>query len=331
MSVDKNQRKYENFVVYLKVIACLLITNSHCGDIYPISLLAIGGSWGNAIFFILSGYCLANIKNDFVTWYIRRIKRLIPSLIIMILVSVFITDGIQFFSDKNLFDILIYFLNKYWFVSAILIMYVFYYCIMKITDVTKIYVVIGMLLLVYLYIYVFFTDKTVYSIEPYGLALLKCLVYFLILLIGGIIRKKKDVLKEVVYKISRVNLCLLVLATLIIWMVLYYVIVVMKIRLDMQFLIHGAIICFAVSIFFAFMKFEKEFSIQNTLVNVVLNIISKSTLEIYLVQITFKKYVTALTFPVNWIMFWLIAIGGGVLLQMVIATVEKRQLESNLK
>lgn len=51
------------FIIYLKALATMLITNSHFDTIYPISQLSMGGSIGNSIFFWVSGYCLANIKS----------------------------------------------------------------------------------------------------------------------------------------------------------------------------------------------------------------------------------------------------------------------------
>ena len=50
------------FVIYLKALATILITNSHFDTIYPISQLSMGGSIGNSIFFWVSGFCLSNIK-----------------------------------------------------------------------------------------------------------------------------------------------------------------------------------------------------------------------------------------------------------------------------
>lgn len=52
------------FIIYLKAIATMLITNSHFDTIYPISQLSMGGSIGNSVFFWVSGYCLANIKPE---------------------------------------------------------------------------------------------------------------------------------------------------------------------------------------------------------------------------------------------------------------------------
>lgn len=44
------------FVIYLKALATILITNSHFDTIYPISQLSMGGSIGNSIFFWVCYY-----------------------------------------------------------------------------------------------------------------------------------------------------------------------------------------------------------------------------------------------------------------------------------
>ena len=57
------KKKYYIFEL-AKFLACLMIINSHCRGLYPLQYLAIGGAFGNGIFFILSGYFNCNIKNN---------------------------------------------------------------------------------------------------------------------------------------------------------------------------------------------------------------------------------------------------------------------------
>ena len=58
------------FINYLKFIATLLITNSHFGDIWPVSAMASGGLLGNILFFAVSGFLLFNIKDSFPKWFL---------------------------------------------------------------------------------------------------------------------------------------------------------------------------------------------------------------------------------------------------------------------
>ena len=45
-----------SFISWLRLLATLLITNSHLGNIWPSSALATGGLLGNVIFFAASGF-----------------------------------------------------------------------------------------------------------------------------------------------------------------------------------------------------------------------------------------------------------------------------------
>lgn len=83
-----------DFIIVLKVLACFLITNSHCRDIYPWYFLAIGGGFGNSIFFAVSGYCLAVIGQEFGAWYRKRCKRLIPALALAICMDLVFVEGV---------------------------------------------------------------------------------------------------------------------------------------------------------------------------------------------------------------------------------------------
>ena len=80
--------KYMNAVTVVKIIAALLITNSHFDGLYPsgMSALATGGMIGNALFFFISGYTLyfsinrITNKKDCLAWFSRRVFRIYPSV-----------------------------------------------------------------------------------------------------------------------------------------------------------------------------------------------------------------------------------------------------------
>lgn len=57
------------FINYLKLIATALITNSHFGNIWPVSAFSVGGLLGNVIFFAVSGFLLYNIKSNFLNGF----------------------------------------------------------------------------------------------------------------------------------------------------------------------------------------------------------------------------------------------------------------------
>ena len=112
----------------LKVIAALMITNSHLKPLYvdPFSPLGTFGAPGNALFFFISGYglCLGRWA-DFNTWYCRRISRIIPSLIMwfMVLAIPFYYVGTHSFHE------LLFMSEGYWFIRCIFIYYLLYYAV----------------------------------------------------------------------------------------------------------------------------------------------------------------------------------------------------------
>lgn len=99
------------FIIYLKAIATMLITNSHFDTIYPISQLSMGGSIGNSVFFWVSGYCLANIKTrgsiavDGVSWYLHRLWRIYLPCVVAVLINTFYRYAIHV-ATPNLKEIL---------------------------------------------------------------------------------------------------------------------------------------------------------------------------------------------------------------------------------
>ena len=179
--------KKREFIVYLKAIACFLITNSHCRDIYPWFFLAIGGGHGNAIFFAVSGFCLANIKDDFFTWIKKRIVRVIKPLFFMIILSCFFIEGIDDITQMSFLQIVIFYINKYWFVAAIILYYPMYYLIFYKNNLKTASIFYIFYTVLYFTIYCF-SDKSFFFVELEGFALFKVVFYFKVFMIGGLLR-----------------------------------------------------------------------------------------------------------------------------------------------
>lgn len=182
----------KNYVTYLKVIACILITNSHCREIYPSYFLAIGGGFGNSLFFILSGYCLANIKMPFIEWYKRRLKRLIIPTFFFALLSILYIDGIDSFFEKSVRDIILAYIDKYWFVVAILVYYIVFYYIFKKRDEKIVLNFLLIYLLFYAVWYCVHSNRKYFWIELEGFSLFKVYFYLGIMLVGGYLRLYGD-------------------------------------------------------------------------------------------------------------------------------------------
>lgn len=78
------------FIYWLKVVAAVFITNSHYGDIWPVSALAHGGNLGNCIYFFVSGFCLYHVQAAFPKWYTKRVIRIYTPLWICAIVYLLI-------------------------------------------------------------------------------------------------------------------------------------------------------------------------------------------------------------------------------------------------
>ena len=113
------------FVNILKAIATLLITNSHYEVVYPIKILATGGLLGNSIFFLVSGFCLSNIKENFFLWFRKRIIRIYPACTIITILSI-VSAGELSGSVVEFVRNFIY-PTRYGFIAKIIGLYIPYY------------------------------------------------------------------------------------------------------------------------------------------------------------------------------------------------------------
>lgn len=114
----------------LKFFAVLLITNSHFSTLYVFGQqLATGGAIGDALFFFASGFCLflSRRKDNFMFFYKRRISRIYPTIFSWAILSSFLLGN-----QKSMCEIVIS--GGGWFVSCIMVYYVFTYFIHKKTE-----------------------------------------------------------------------------------------------------------------------------------------------------------------------------------------------------
>ena len=112
---------------FLKFFAVLFITNSHMQLLYgDYRALAIGGTLGNVLFFFCSGFTLFlkpfERAADFPNWYKRRINRIYPSVLALAIVSC------TFFNTHHDINFIILHGGR-WFVTGIMVFYVFLYFI----------------------------------------------------------------------------------------------------------------------------------------------------------------------------------------------------------
>lgn len=171
----------------LKIIAILLVFNSHCGKLYPISAMATGGALGNALFFILSGYFVKIGKTSFWPWIKKRIVQLYPP---MLIVSVIYAVVFHFYPESVLrFVTRFIWPTGYWFIGGLLLFNVLLYLLEKCGGLNHFVLFSVVTWIVYFAYYILFIDKTVWSVEDHGV--FRLIYYFYIYAFGYCIKTKK--------------------------------------------------------------------------------------------------------------------------------------------
>lgn len=115
------------FVNWLKAFATIFITNSHYENIWPFPAMAMGGHLGNCLFFMLSGFCMYNIRDSFPRWYAKRILRIYPALWIVATVDFLVgrnsAHGIMAYIHCYIWP------TWYHFISSIMLLYIGFYAV----------------------------------------------------------------------------------------------------------------------------------------------------------------------------------------------------------
>lgn len=297
-----------------KAAACLLITNSHCSAMYPSSLFAIGGSQGNTIFFIISGFLLSRtVQKPFKEWIIKRYLRIIPQTIIVIVMWLLFRMANQV-PTLGIVELFLEILNQYWFIWAICIFYPVYYAIMRQNKIKHRYIAF-VYLAIYFISYILFVNKNQFTAEAQGFHLYKILNYFGVMLFGGLLNDyltKKRVVKNNFGKeiVKSLSLFLLGIA---IYASEYAVIIFLKSGLEYQFLIHLGNCLFGIGLLEMLLIYN---SIHSDYVpSTIVERIASSTLEIYLIQVSILFLFKNMVFPIGLLLFYITVIGLGLVLQ----------------
>lgn len=295
------------FVIYLKALATILITNSHFDTIYPISQLSMGGSIGTSIFFWVSGFCLSNIKSrgsivvDGGAWYLHRLWRIYLPCVVAVLINTFYRYMIHI-ATPNLKEILGNIVNPtvgFWFVQAILVLYILYYITVRLLDngtlsFKVVFITIG---IIYTISYVLCVDKSYVSIERDSL--FKWIYYFAVMMLGFYCKKKKRSNAQ-----NKVSLLIVCSAMFVIFYGLQFVIKRCTVLLPFQFIIHVEEVVFIYYITYLFENLESFFiKIKHkTAISKIADSLAKITLEIYLVQmVVIDLCAEHLAFPLSFV------------------------------
>lgn len=298
-------KKRNDYFQILKLLACVLISNSHCP--YPATSLSIGGAssifqigggWGNTIFFVISGFLVAGSNDDFIQWIKKRYIRIIPITIIM---SLF-----WYAIGTRELPILYFVFTCFWFVTAI----VMYYPAVYIFDKMKKGHFWGFLLWIsgYVVLYLSLYEKK-FFVEGAGFAWFKIYAFFGVILLGAAVKKYKEKLENISY----ILLIFGILASGLIWAAEYGAMIFWGKGYELQFIITVSRMLFAFCILLFAIKVDSDKPIKLKK-NSLINLIADSTLEVYLIQVSTLIWVEKIREPINVFVFWAIAIVGGTIL-----------------
>lgn len=155
-------RERDTALDLLKVIAVLLITNSHFKvlyqDINP--ALATGGVPGNAIFFFVSGFALtlgSSAKGSYIDFVKNKIRRLMPTFIVWNIFANMIA-----LKDISWKDFIL--IPEYWFVQCIFIMYLLIYPFLRMDKKTFMCLIMASVLIMLSMMLLFpYPDRSVFN------------------------------------------------------------------------------------------------------------------------------------------------------------------------
>lgn len=180
------------FINLVRAIASCIIVNSHLTPIYTYDFIAKGGAFGNSLFFLASGFCLANCKGSFGSWYSKRLLRLY--------VPLFLVSALYIYPGETLFTDIIFsyiFPVNYWFLCSLIILYPFYYFVVKYPFKNRKYIYSILLTILYFTVYWILNTSSyiVESISFYGIRFSYIFSFFLMLL-GAFFKKHYDIIKN---------------------------------------------------------------------------------------------------------------------------------------
>ncbi len=296
----QGERQKFIFIDVLKVIAAILITNSHFASVWPISRIASGGLLGDVLFFAISGYCLSIKRTGlkyFFPWYGKRIRRIYVSVWIVAITGIITNSTVL--TGEGFIKTFIY-PTEYHFVASIMVLYILWYILMGVKNKFNIpyyilFVAYGTLTLL---LYIFLYDKSVYHIDVVEESFIR-LLYFGAMLIGGFFRERASELGK---RYSAIPMWLSVISCLVL-VGAYFVTKLAVSRYSglsvVQIITWITILAAMVSIFMIVASRETKLDMLSERVKKAIHFIAKLTLQIYLVQYAVIELFASLAFPLN--------------------------------
>lgn len=291
----------------LKFLTMLLIVNSHADVLYPqnLSFMASGGSIGNELFFLISGYLFV-VKSDVKTDFKNRFIRLYLPTYIMIAIIIFVCE-LDLDSINNVIREFIW-PTHFWFVGAVFL-YSIILCFLvkksRIEDRCLFLVFVSVVFAVDVLIYVFFIqEKSTWVVENayIGIVPFRSIYSLISFVLGYYIKCNKDSFvaqhnKSFIHKIVTVFAIAFFLGFYGFKFLLNKGIVPMK----WQIISHPLTVICALFIFLTFVMMDLNSKLDGTRLGNGINFLSSLSLESYLVQFVIITGLSPLLipFPVN--------------------------------
>ena len=290
---DKKQ-----FINLLRVLAAVCITNSHFANVWPTSGIASGGMLGDVLFFAISGYCLYRSEfkmQDFGRWYIKRIRRIYITVILIALLTGFFTGFPS--SVSGWLHTFIYPTN-YHFVASIMVLYIVYYVWMNLLRRWKISIGISAAVFsgAVLIVYVLTFDKSWYHIDMVENHSIRFL-FFAAMLLGAYFREAEQKTEKLTANNAWKNGMLAIVSIIV-----YFAVRLAVPRFGfyaVQILTWAAILFASYCIIRWSESLELFLKKLSGKVKSILEFLAGITLQIYLVQFPIIERFETLTFPIN--------------------------------
>lgn len=315
-------KKFFLFIVLIRALAAILITNAHYTGVYPTDLIANGGLLGDVLFFAVSGFCLASIKGGFGNWYVKRFVRVyIPSWVITL---IYIFLGAYVVNDWK--DIISFFVwPTHWhFVASIILLYIPLFYVSKHIDMNvKNYSrLAGGLFVCQIFIYLTIYDNSYYHIDNVREPMIEFL-FFQSMLLGLHYRWRSEHtnIKKLRLKWE------IVFGGLLLGLYFVSKLLFVKMPFLASFQILNQIILWTLLyILFDILMHTESFlrKIENSFVWKCLSFISERTLEIYLVQYVIIDKCKFGIFPINWLILSATIIISAMILRWISQQIIKR-------
>ena len=285
----------------MKLIALLLIINSHSDVLFPdkIRALATGGAMGNSIFFAASGYLTKFKPGSGWKDILRRFIRLyVPVYLFCAFTGSY--DLAMFQNPYRAFRMLVW-LTPYWFVGAVFLscLLLFLMNFLVLTQ-KKYFVHVSIVFLaVYFLSYIFgIENKDIWIVENGNISgtiiPFKCLYSFFIYYAGFMIREN-DI--HVSGKISAAVMFVSFVLTYLVKFLMHKNIIPMSWQVLNQF----SVMFFALSCVCFAIEYEESFSKLPQRVLDFINSLSRISLESYIVQGSIISFIASrgIVFPLN--------------------------------